>query len=384
VWLGFLSAFDWGALPGAVERRLPPGCSDATYLAELEALPTQIPRPTLAFVIAGGDVLAGDALGGLRLSLKGARRRDVRVARALRGVPSVWLPGGGYQPAAWKVMAGTVLVLRGQARRRIPGGFDPLRARFRRVSRQMNEETLRGSLEITEEDLQSDLRLKTSEVPKVLGFYTPQGLEYGLFRYGILPFLERVGYRNLRVEVRPTGAGDEACVYGWAEGQRHALIQCVLSRVWLGADQQLFVNWLSLRNPRAHFSDVRPRLPGQEVPGLGLAREMGEILARMARRLGLAGVAFRPAWYHLAVIASSRFRFHDPARQGRFEALVRDLRGLTLLQATEAVAARRVWKDGQPYMWEADEMVVHLRPTPLDRTAVEEERERAHFEYVPA
>ncbi len=45
----------------------------------------------------------------------------------------------------------------------------------------------------------------------------------------------------------------------------------------------------------------------------------------MAERLKLAGVAFRPMWYHLAMQSRARFRFVDPLRQGRFEALVRDL-----------------------------------------------------------
>src|SRR5205823_6058723 len=61
-------------------------------------------------------------------------------------------------------------------------------------------------------------------------------------------------------------------------------------------------------------------LPGQDTPGLGLAREIGELLARIASRLGLEGVAFRPAWYHTAYAARHYFHFADPARQGRFEA----------------------------------------------------------------
>src|SRR3972149_1853798 len=60
-----------------------------------------VPRPALAFVIAGGDVLLGDRFGRLGLSLAGARWRDIDVATELAGVPSVWLPGGGDHPEAW-------------------------------------------------------------------------------------------------------------------------------------------------------------------------------------------------------------------------------------------------------------------------------------------
>jgi hypothetical protein len=145
----------------------------------------------------------------------------------------------------------------------------------------------------------------------------------------------------------------------------------------------LYVHWLSRRNPRAQFSDRRPRLPGQEVPGLGLAREAGSMLARMAVRLSLGGVVFRPAHFHNAYAARHEFAFIDPERQGRFEALVRDLAPLPLLEATAAVAEGRVRMDGAPYAWEADEMAYWLRESPSEPGEVERERERVRFEVVP-
>jgi len=146
----------------------------------------------------------------------------------------------------------------------------------------------------------------------------------------------------------------------------------------------LYIHWLSLRNPRAQFSERRPRLPGQEAPGLGLARESGTMLALMSLRLGLAGVVFRPAHYHSAYTARHHFTFVDPLRQGRFEALVRDLAGRPLLEATTLVAQGRVLMDGQPYAWEADEMVYWLRESPAEMGEAEHERERVHFTVAPA
>ena len=141
----------------------------------------------------------------------------------------------------------------------------------------------------------------------------------------------------------------------------------------------LYVHWLALRNPRARFSDERPRLPGQDVPGLGLAKEMAELLMRMAMRLGLEGIGFRPASYHLAFQGREVLRFVDPARQGRFEALVRDLAGLPLLDATRAVMEGRVLINGKPYQWEADEMVRFIKPRPDDRPAIDAEKSRVKF-----
>ena len=139
---------------------------------------------------------------------------------------------------------------------------------------------------------------------------------------------------------------------------------------------------LSLRNPRSHFSTERPALPGQEVPGLGLSREVSEMLSRMAVRLGLEGLAFRSAAYHLAYAGRETLRFVDPARQGRFEALSQALQGLPLADATRAVMDGRVRLNGQPYVWETEEMVKWLDPRPDDRAAIEAEKARSVFTVV--
>ncbi len=105
------------------------------------------------------------------------------------------------------------------------------------------------------------------------------------------------------------------------------------------------------------------------------------MLALMATRLGLGGVVFRPAHYHTAYAARHEFQFVDPDRQGRFEALVRDLAGVPLLEATVALAEGKVRLDGAPYRWEADEMVYWLRESPIEAGEVELERDRVRFSY---
>jgi hypothetical protein len=148
----------------------------------------------------------------------------------------------------------------------------------------------------------------------------------------------------------------------------------------MGGEPVLYVHWLTLRHPLARFSAQRPRLPDQEVPGLGLAREMAALFARIAERLELAGVAFRPAAFHTAYAGRAQLRFVDPGRQGRFEALVRDLGGIPLAAATAAVASGRVLLGGEPYRWEPDEMVLWRTPHAEDKGAVAAAREAARFE----
>lgn len=384
VWLGSLTGASWGPLAGVDEVILPAGTPDGPYLEALGGLLERMPRPELAFVLAGADVLAGDRLGTLGLSVPGAQRRDLEVFQALRGAPSVWLPAGGYGPHAWKVLGGTGMVLAFHTEQAIPPDFDPLASRFKRTFRGLKSEDLGSEAIFTEDDVAEALGAPRAKEPRFVGFYTAQGLEYGLERYGLLPILRRMGFEELHVELSRPGAGERARLVGKDKqsGTQSVLIELDCERKRVGDGTFLFVNWLSLRNPRAQFSAVRPRLPGQEVPGLGLAREMSEILGLMARRLSLDGVAFQPSWYHMAYAARHTGRFVDPERQGRFDALLRDLRGLALLEATRAVAEGKVKLNGQPYAWEPDPMVqwLHHEDSPEFKERVVQERERCRFE----
>jgi acetoin utilization deacetylase AcuC-like enzyme len=372
VWLCSISGVSWGALLNVHEIVLEKGAGDEPYLAALDRRQlVQLPVE-LAFVLAGGDVLTGDRLGSLRLSVTGARARDLKVAERLEGVPQVWLPAGGYSPHAWKVLAGSGLALAFHSDKPIPPDFDPLGAELAEVAMQLTGEELGSAPTLTEDDF-PELYGRRSK-PKLLGFYTADGLEYALERYGVLGVVRRLGFTDLHVELH----GHSVRLLS---GTDAVLLELEVEKKAIDGRELLFVNWLSLRNPRAQFSQTRPQLPGQEVPGLGLAEEATALLALMAERLRLDGVAFRPSWYHMAYAARHGSRFVDAARQGRFEALVRDLKPVPLLEATRAVAEGRVKLNGAPYTWEAEPMVQWRDPSarPNDAEAVAAARESSHF-----
>jgi acetoin utilization deacetylase AcuC-like enzyme len=375
VWLMSLSGVSWGPLEGVHDVVLPKGTGDREYLSALERQLEAMPSPQLAFVLAGGDVIAGDRLGWLGLSVAGARARDLKVARRLLGVPSVWLPAGGYGPHAWKVLAGTGLALAFDTDAPIPSEFDPLSAELSDIARSLSGERLGTSPLITEDDLPELYGKKGS--PRLLDFYTREGLEYALERYGILPLVKRLGFQDLHVTL-------DSSRMRLMSGEQ-ALVELEAQKMAIAGGELLFVNWLSLRNPHAQFSARRPKLPGQDVPGLGLSQEAIALLSLMAERLHLDGIAFRPSWYHLAYAARHGGRFVDAKRQGRFEALVRDLRERELLDATRLLAEGRVRLNGEPYTWEADPMVHWLHPEAhtLDEGAVVAERQRCRFTVEP-
>lgn len=380
VWIGSLSGSDWGAFPG-VDETLVAGADDATYLEALEALLSRMPRHALAFVIAGGDVLAEDRFGLVELSVDGARRRDQRVRDALEGKPSVWMPGGGYSNQAWKVLTHTGLTLAGLDRVRLPqGAIETLNQEYERIASTLSPEDLDGPL-FTEAEIVEMLGGPARD-PRLLGVYTVESIEAALQAYGILEPIRRLGYRDLEVEVHRGTPFDRFKLTGEGEGRRHVLVEAVLGRETLGDETFLLVNWFTLRHPLGKFSPRRPQLPEQEVPGLGLAYEAALLFERVAERLRLDGVLVRPAGFHVAWTSRRAFTFLDPARQGRFLALARDLidtAGMSVYAVTTALAAGRVTRDGEPYAWEASAMVHRREPRAQDDDAVREALENTHF-----
>ena len=383
VWTGSLSATDWGPLPGVHEVLLPAGTGDEPYLSALEDLLDAMPAPALAFVIAGGDVLAEDRMGGFALTLAGARKRDLMVARALSRVPSVWLPGGGYHPDAWRVLAGSAMAVELGSFRPISRSAKPLAARFAYLSRHLDSADLGGDAWFTEGDLADALGGVRPELGRLLGFYTLEGLEAALSHFDILPQLRRLGYGDFRLSIHKDDPGERLQVHGTAGGREHLLIEFVVERTMLDDSPVLYVHWLTLRNPLAAEIPGRPLLPGQEAPGLGMAQEAGELIIRMAKRLELSGVAFCTGHFHVAYAARKLARFVDPTTQGRFLALVDTLDALPLAEATAAVAENRLLLNGAPYAWEPKPIVTWLEPRPDDREDIITARATSHFEVVP-
>jgi acetoin utilization deacetylase AcuC-like enzyme len=380
-WIGSISGADWGPLASVDETVLPPGAGDGVYLETLDALLARRPEAGLVFVLAGGDVLSGDRLGRLGLTLDGALERDARVLAALGRTPSVWLPAGGYHPDAWRIFAGAASLLATGRKERVPQGVDPLKGQFAGIAAGLDTEKLWDEGWITAADIDGVLGGHEGE-PRLVGHYTASGLEYAMYRYGVITQLQRLGYQNIRVALERGELGDRMRIYGSAAGFEHLLVETVLCRDRVDDRPVLFVHWLTLRNPRALFSSDRPRLRGQEVPGLGMAREAGEMLCRMALRLGLAGVAFRPMHLHSAWTARHHFAFVDAARQARFEALMRDASGRSLPVIDAALEEGRVLLDGAPYTWEPDPMVCWLderRPDPAD---VSRSKDQLRFEFL--
>lgn len=375
VYIGSISGSDWGEIEGADETLLPENTGDQDYLSALSDLLRRLPRPELCFVIAGGDVLAGDRLGALGLSLDGVRRRDLLVAEALYRRPQVWLPGGGYSDPAWRALAGTALALAG-VRTAIPAGYDAIHAAYSRIARRLTHADLSGGADLEMAEVLSDLGVGHLPTRRLFGFYTEGGVEYALEQYGILPYLRRLGYGRFRVDVQQDGERGRIRVFAHAGGREHLLVETVLEIITLDEQRVLYVHWHTQRDSARLKRDA---LPGQEHPGLGLAQESRDLFGQMAIRLELEGVAFTPSYFHVAYLAREQSSFVELERQARFEAMLRDLKAHSMLDASRAVSEGRVELDGAPYAWEANPMVGWKDGPRLDEKKIAAAAKRYRF-----
>ena len=212
----------------------------------------------------------------------------------------------------------------------------------------------------------------------LMGFYSLRGMDMALERYGVRKALAQRGFPNARLELDLSDPYRHRMMLVDADASaprgENRLAELHLHRVTSpeerdfqpdirkGCSDFLMIDWLCLQNPRQGFSADRPALPGQNHPGLGIGPEVMEMIQILAERLGLAGIVTRPQYYHNAALYSLRYHFIDPICEGRLLALMRDLNGKSLSEASWAVHLGAVLcrENGRPVSWFGREQVFAL------------------------
>jgi acetoin utilization deacetylase AcuC-like enzyme len=363
------------------------GVGDAAYL---DAVRSSLPpvfaafQPAMVFYLAGTDPAAGDQIGDWKISAAGLLERDRFVldcARGDRQLPLVIVLAGGYGLNAWRYSARffSALLNRGQALEP-PSTEEALLIRYRRLAQELEPHELtgepRGSNDwgLTEDDIAGSLGGPHGP-RRFLDYYSPQGLELALERAGLLDRVRALGFEHPAMEIdldNPTG--DTVRLFG--DAHRRELLIEARARIDRGALPGLAllrIEWLLLQNPRGEFTADRPRLPGQNHPGLGMSQDVVALLILACDRLQLDGLVFVPAHYHSASQSRKWLRFLDPADEGVFRALQQALHGLPLSEAARAVSENRVVDagTGEPFIWHP--MPMGLPVTDRFRTLVDGE-----------
>ncbi|HKI06346.1 MAG TPA: histone deacetylase [Thermoanaerobaculia bacterium] len=353
------------------------GVGDDAYLA---AVRTRLPpvfesfKPELVFYLAGCDPAADDEIGDWRISAEALLERDQFVLSCVRGAqskgrncPLVIMLAGGYGPNAWRYSARFLSSLLNRGRAVEPPSTEELLlTRYRLLARGFEEHELTGEPRreddwgLSDDDLISALG-GPRRPRRLLGFYSRQGLELTLERVGLLDRIRNLGFERPTLEIDlDNPAGDTARLYG-GPGRRDLLIELRvrIDRGTLTGMTLLRIEWLLLQNPRAQFTTARPRLPGQEHPGLGMLKDVVALLILACDRLQLDGLIVVPSRYHVAVHARKSLRFLDPRKEGLYHALQRPLEKLSLAEASAALAGGRVvdTRTGEPLAWHPTPMV---------------------------
>ena len=331
---------------------LGPGVGDARFLGVLhEALPPvfETVKPGLVVYLSGTDPAEDDPIGNWRLTAAGLFERDRFVTSLARPdgrpCPMVIVLAGGYGRHAWRHSARYVLWLAsGRAIEPIEEEVLALR-RFRRLGRDLRyAETVDDGLPFTlsEEDLAG--LLGPARPSRFLGYFSRHGVELLLERAGVLPQLRARGFRTLRVELDTReGLGHTLRILSEdAPGELLVELRADRSRSAITGMEVIAVEWLLLQNPREPFSPRRPRLPGQQHPGLGLLRDFMGWLMVVCETHGLDGVFFVAAHYHIAMQSRRLVRPLLPEDEARLAAMAEALAGVPLPEATSLVEEGRL------------------------------------------
>lgn len=245
--------------------------------------------------------------------------------------------------------------------------------KYRRIARKLSR------LELMETSMSSldDLRdpralMEGGGTRRFLDYYGDEGLRHAFERYGLFEATRERGYDDFDLVTR---ADDDRHTL-WVTAKHPALddrvtlVELVVRRDRLVPDEGyglerpfdvLTVDWLTLRHPVARFTPERPRLPGQDAPGLGLGELVLELLYRATERLRLDGLLTVAEHFHNAVLYRRELAFFDDEAGGVCVALEDALLArerLSLAQASWAVEWGLV-RDGagQTYRWRGDAQV---------------------------
>jgi hypothetical protein len=214
-----------------------------------------------------------------------------------------------------------------------------------------------------------ELGLPSTGEPRLfLGRLTDDALRGELAAAGIPAFLATRGFPEVRVDTDLAEGEHRLRIAAADDGVllvelRLAELATPLPPAFRGSGPEtlhvLAILWAALQNPRAPFTAERPRLPGQDHPGLGVGRRLYEVLRGWAAAFGKDALLNVPEHYHNALFYAGQFRFLDPGEQGRFEALRRDLSGLRVADASFAIEEGRVHDEavGGAVAWDPGAMV---------------------------
>ncbi|MCE5262232.1 MAG: universal stress protein [Deltaproteobacteria bacterium] len=255
--------------------------------------------------------------------------------------------------------------------------------RYRKIYHRLNPADLAQISEeqpeaVAENLFRSSPPFRISEL--FLKHYSQAGLMRIFEEYGIFALLRRKGFADLDIRLNlddPYRQRLRVCFAG-AEDENHTLLELILREGILEAQRQedaparsryyhvLMVEWLCMQNPTAAFTPECPPLPGQRYPGLGISREVLQLISLIGMRIGKDGIAIHPQYFHAALLYHALFKCYNPVQEGQLAALMRDTEEFNLDDVSWAIdlGCLRGKLLREKASWEAD-FQVHPLTAPL-------------------
>jgi hypothetical protein len=225
-----------------------------------------------------------------------------------------------------------------------------------------------------------------------LGYYSYEGINLALKKYGVFSLLKKLGFDNIVVKTDTSDVyKHKLSIYYEIRDANHLLIEVVLRKEYVTIDlpfendyqnkrfEALTIDWMCMQNPLMNFDDKRKKLPGQKFPGLGFSDVAVELLLNMNWRLNLAGLINTPEHYHNAKFYSKIFTYLNPYTQSKFLAFCRDMDKFPVEMVTWAVEWGCVLdkESDEPFKWFVDKQIV-----PMDFRLKKLFRSRDYNNYV--
>jgi hypothetical protein len=307
--------------------------------------------------------------------LRGAATEAPAASARLEPPPIVVTLAGGYGDRAWRYTARFLAWLAAGEARDIepPPDDEVLIARYRSIARLLSHAELSGeepgagddSWGLTQEDLLGSLEESPADL-RLLGYYTPHGVELVLESSGIFDRLRDLGYEQPALEFDLAHQGGHMMRIWGGRDRRDLLAEIRMrrDRQTLPGFELLAIEWLLLQNPRARFTTERPPLPGQRHPGLGMLRDVIALLVQVCHRLHLDGITYTPSHFHLASQSTKYLRFREPSDAALFDSLKTAVAGLPLAEQARRVDAGEVVdpQTGASLKWRPMPMLLVVSP----------------------
>ncbi len=231
-------------------------------------------------------------------------------------------------------------------------------------------------LEITEKDIFNQLQYSEGS-SLFLNKYTLKEMFLFIEKLGLVKKANKLGFKELKIDLESSDVAlQRLTIYDKFKNKDHLIVDLLIKienfaptdemKSFFGEQRLKFltIEWLTLQNPKANFTEKRKKLPGQKHPGLGIKRELYLLFRTLARDLDVDGIQAKPQFFHNAMMYRERFKFLHPEKEGEFRAVYEKfIEELGFVNLAWAVYENciRYGLFSKTYMWKCDSQIFPIK-----------------------